>query len=37
MANIKQHIEQQSAFKFMTDELQFASAVGRKKLMHTAS
>ncbi|MBO4654985.1 MAG: hypothetical protein J5644_05535 [Bacteroidales bacterium] len=34
MANIKQHIEQQSAFKFMTDELQFASAVGRKKLMH---
>lgn len=34
MANIKQHIEQQSAFKFMTDELQFASAVGRKKLLH---
>ena len=34
MASIKQHIEQQSAFKFMTDELQFASAVGRKKMMH---
>lgn len=34
MANIKQHIEQQSAFKFMTDELVFSSPIGRKKLMH---
>ena len=34
MANIKQHIEQQSAFKFMTDELTFSSAIGRKRMMH---
>lgn len=34
MANIKQHIEQQSGFKFMTDELVFSSPIGRKKLMH---
>ena len=34
MANIKTHIEQQSGFKFMTDELVFSSPIGRKKLMH---
>ncbi len=34
MAKIKTHIEQQSAFQFMTDELQFSSPMGRKKLLH---
>lgn len=34
MVKIKEQIVQQSAFQFMTDELQFSSPMGRKKLLH---